>query len=89
MMDGEIVRIERAKNGFTVEMRDPKIDEQNRKRRNGKDDEEVDIEHRSPFVSYVFESVEAVLAFLGENLEKAMPLDEFETSFKEAVKEDE
>ena len=82
MMDGEIVRIERAKNGFTVEMRDPKIDEQNRKR---DEDDGPEEGFRSPFVSYVFESVEAVLAFLGENLEKAMPLDEFETSFKEAV----
>jgi len=82
-MDGDIVRIERAKNGFTVEMRDPKIDEQNRKGEN----EGGSTEYRSPFVSYVFESTEAVLEFLGENLEKAMPLDEFETSFEEASKE--
>lgn len=88
MMDGQIVRIERAHNGFTVEMRDPKIDEQNRKRNNDDGSAGVDVEHRSPFVSYVFESVGAVLAFLEGNLEKAMPLDEFETSFEEAIEED-
>lgn len=85
MMDGEIVRIERAQNGFQVEMRDPEIDRKNREREDG-DGREVDG-YRSPFVSYVFEDIEAVLAFLGENLDKAMPLDEFETSFNEASKE--
>lgn len=81
-MDGQVVRIERAKNGFTVEMRDPEIEKRNRER-----DEKEDgpVGYESPFVSFVFESTEAVLEFLGKNLEKAMPLDEFDTSFEEAA----
>lgn len=81
-MAGEIIRIERAKNGFTINMRDPKIDKKNRAR---KDDEEP---YQSPFVSFVFGTVDEVVAFLRENIDKVMPLDEFETSFKEAVKGD-
>jgi len=80
-MDGQVVRIERAKNGFTVEMRDPAIEKRNRER----DEEDGPGGYESPFVSFVFESTEAVLEFLGENLEKAMPLDEFDTSFEEAA----
>jgi hypothetical protein len=85
MMEDEIVRIARAQNGFTVEMRDPAIVKRNREA--SRSDDEVGMEPRSPFVSFVFESAAEVQAFIGENLETALPLDEFETSFKEAVEE--
>lgn len=81
-MDRPIVKIERAKNGYEVEMCDPKIKEKNESQKG------VGSEYRDPYVSFVFKTVDEVMAFLEENLEKAVPMDDFETSFNEAVKED-
>lgn len=82
-MDGEYCcRIERAKNGFEIEMTDPAIVEQNRKRDMKGD---YRMPYKSPRVSYVFKSVKEVLAFLEKNLETALPLDEYNSAFDEAV----
>jgi hypothetical protein len=80
-------RIERAANGFTVEMKDPKIVAQNNKRA-GKSGEVTGI-WKDPNVEYVFKNVEEVLAFLGKALPTAMPLDEYETTFSKALTETE
>lgn len=76
-MPRPLARIERAENGFEVEMCDPKL-----KEKNGEDGPYVD-----PYVSFVFNSVEEVVEFLTKNLDKAVPMDEYETSFDSAVKE--
>jgi hypothetical protein len=82
-MSDYVCKIERLENGFEVEIRDPKIAEQNMK--SSKNGPSV---WKDPNVSYAFKNVKEVLDFLGKNLEKALPMDEYESSFKEASKED-
>jgi hypothetical protein len=79
-------RIERAANGYTVEMKDPKIVEQNSKR-----DAKGSMpgSWKDPNVEYVFKTVEEVLAFLGKALPTALPLDEYESTFSQALAETE
>jgi hypothetical protein len=82
-MDGNTIRIMRHKNGFEIEMRDPKIDEQNRKAKGGR--------WQNPEVSYVFKTFKELQDFLTANLEKALPVpkpDEYATSFAEAATEE-
>lgn len=70
-------RIERAKNGYTVEMRDPKIvAENNRPKKSGEPSA-----WRDPNVEYVFKDIDGVLKFLKANLDKALPMDEFSSTF--------
>jgi hypothetical protein len=85
-MSEYVCKIERAKNGFTVEIRDPAIAEANQKR----DTKGSMVSPwKDPNVEYVFANVEQVLAFLGKNLDKALPMDEYENSFDEAMAETE
>lgn len=77
-MDG--ICICKESNGFTVEMQDPDIQKQNQK---GKGP------WRNPKRTYVFKSSEEVLAFLKANLDKALPDDEYESAFDEALESDE
>lgn len=70
-------RIERAKNGYTVEMTDPKIVAENNKPSKGNEPRMW----RSSRIEYVFEDIEDVLKFLRTNLDKALPLDEFSSTF--------
>ena len=74
-------RIERMRNGYEVELKDPDIVKANAKPgKNGL--------YRDPYVSYVFTDIEGVLKFLKANLEKALPDDEYESAFDEAVKDE-
>ena len=72
-------RIERLKNGYEVELKDPKLVKANR----------GPGAYRDPMVSYAFNTVEDVLKFLKKNLDKALPDDEFSSSFDEAATEKE
>lgn len=74
-----VAKIEKMKNGYEVEMKDPEIVKANMKPSKGASP------WRDPNVSYVFKTVEEVLAFLKTNLEKAIPEDDFESSFDEAA----
>ena len=65
-------RIERATNGYTVNLQDPKIREANGKS-GGK--------YKDPNCEYVFEKIEDVLTFLKKNLDKALVADSYSTSF--------
>lgn len=76
------VKIEKAQNGYEVEVTDPKIVAANRK-------DDMKGPWRDPCVSYVFKTVDEVLEFLKKNLDKALPADEFTTSFDAAVGEEE
>lgn len=76
-MDG--VRIERAANGFTVSMTDPKIEAANRKR-SAKGN--YDQPYLDPRKEYVFTDLKAVMAFLTANLEKALPKDDYDSAFE-------
>lgn len=77
-MDGEI-RIERATNGFTLRMRDPKIAESNQKDKGP---------WKDPNVMMVFEDTEKLMAFLEKNIDAALPKNTFSTAFDEAVEDD-
>jgi len=74
------VYIERKQNGYEVEIHDPKIVEQNR-------DPSSKRPWRDPKRSYVFKSVKEVLDFLNKNLDKALPMDEYSSSFDKAAGE--
>lgn len=74
-----VCRIKRLANGYEVEITDPKIVEQNRKSKG---------DWKSPEISYAFKTVDEVLAFLKANLAKAMPMDDYESSFDMAAKEE-
>lgn len=77
------VRIERLKNGFEVEMRDPEIVKAN----NAPSKNNAPRPWKDPNVGYVFKTVDEVLAFLKKNLDKALPEDEFDSSFDAATEE--
>lgn len=78
------VRIERLANGWSVRMTDPKIVEANNKRSTKGGDY---APYRDPEVTFAFDDAKGVLAFLNANLEKALPTDEFDTSFAKALGE--
>lgn len=74
-MSDHCCRIERAANGYEVEITDPKIVKANRERKDGMGG------WRSPTVTFVFEDIEGVLTFLKDNLDKALVQDDFSTTF--------
>lgn len=80
-MDG-CVRIERASNGYTVCVTDPKIVAANRKRDSSKGDY---TPYKNPQREYIFDDIKKVLSFLEKNLNKALPVDDYTSSFDEAV----
>ena len=73
------VKIERAVNGYEVCLTDPKIAAENAKP-NGK--------WRDPEREFVFDDIEGVLDFLEKNLDKALPMDDYESSFDMAANEE-
>ena len=77
------VRIERAANGYTVEMKDPKIVAENNK----KSDKMEPTVWKDPCKEYVFSDFKSMMMFLEKNLDKALPMDEYDSSFETAVKE--
>lgn len=72
------VRIERAANGYTVSADDPKIVAANKKRDNSKGPYEP---YQDPSKEYVFKTMKEVTTFLEKNLDKALPADEYSSSF--------
>lgn len=73
-------KIKRLANGYEIQLRDPEIVKANRESKPSKP-------WRDPEVGYVFKTIGEVTAFLTKNLEKALPLDEYSTSFDVAAKE--
>lgn len=73
-----VIRIERLANGYEVEITDPAIVKANQSRQGSKP-------WRNPKINYAFKTVEEVLAFLSKNLEKALPMDDYSTSFDAAA----
>ena len=72
-------RIERATNGYTVCVSDPKIREANAK---------PNSRYKDPSCEYVFKTIEEVLAFLKKNLDKALVSDSYSNTFEVAVAAD-
>lgn len=77
-------RIEKMSNGYEVEIKDPAIVKANAKRDNGKGPY---VPYKEPMRSFVFKTTAEVVAFLTKNLDKAMPDDEFDSTFDAAVAE--
>lgn len=81
MPDG-CVRIERASNGYTVCVTDPKIVEANRKRDSSKGPY---TPYKDPQREYIFDDIKKVLSFIEKNLDKALPKDDYSSSFDAAA----
>ncbi len=73
-----ICRIEKAANGYEVELYDPAIAKANAKK--GK--------WRDPMVCHVFTDLKTMMKFLTENLPNAGPEDEYSSTFDMLSEED-
>ena len=69
-------RIEKAQNGYEVELRDPKIVAQNAKSKGA---------WKDPNISYVFTDMEKMLEFLKNTLPTALQGDEFSSAYDKAL----
>lgn len=78
-MGDSIVRIEKLNNGYEVEIRDQK-----QAAKNGKPGP-----YHDPWCSYAFKTTVEVCKFLEKNLDKAVPADDFSSSFDAAIAADE
>lgn len=76
MSDCRVV-IERVANGYEVEVSEPAS--------SSKKTTDMYVDRRK---EYVFKSIDEVLSFLTKNLDKALPQDEYDSAFDEAVEED-
>jgi hypothetical protein len=74
-----ICRIEKAVNGFEVEMYDPAVAKANAKSKGS---------WKDPMVTHVFNSMDDMLKFIKANLPAAGPEDEYGSSFDAMVKEE-
>ena len=79
------VRIKRLSNGYTVRIRDPKIVKANQKRDSSKG---PFPSYKDPEREFAFADIDKVLAWLKANLDKALPEDDFDSSFEAALVED-
>ena len=70
------VTIEKATNGYTVEMRDPKIVAANRK-----SDLSYKGRWQDPQRTYVFTDMAGLTKFLTDNLDTALKGDDYDSSF--------
>jgi hypothetical protein len=83
MRDCEI-RIERTQNGYLVRMTDPELVKKNEAR----DSKDGCCEPwQDPQVKYSFEDKEGVVKFITENIDKALPVDEYSSAFDKAAKD--
>lgn len=77
------IRIEVLENGYTVEVRDPKIDEENKKPKSNWED---------PWKTYAFSTSAEVKDFVGKHLDTLKPPPdadaEFASSFNAAASDD-
>lgn len=77
------VRIEVLENGYTVEVRDPKVDEENKKPKSNWQD---------PWKTYAFSTAAEVKDFVGKHLDNLKPPPdadmEFASAFNAASKDD-
>lgn len=76
-MGDSCCRIEKLKNGFEVEIRDPEIEKAN----SARDSSKVYKPYKDPWVSYVFKDIDEVMKFLKKALPKCTSGGEFESSF--------
>lgn len=80
------IRIQRHQNGYTVRITDPAIVKANRERDKAAKGETC-APWRDSQVSYAFTTREEVSSFIKANIDKALPVDEFSSTFDKAAKE--
>lgn len=78
------ISIERTQNGFLVRITDPKIVKQNQTRDKSSD---CCAPWQDPQVKYSFEDEKGVIKFITDNIDKALPVDEYSSTFDKAAKE--
>lgn len=72
------IRINRAQNGYTISMTDPKIVAENDKSKGP---------WKDPNVTFICDDIDKGLQFIKENLDKAFPENEFDSTFDKAAKD--
>lgn len=77
------IRIERERDGYEVSVTDPEIVKQNR----ASSSSDGPSEWKDPCVEYSFDTKEQVLAFLEKAMDKALPADEYSSTFDKLAKE--
>lgn len=77
------IRIERLQNGYTVRITDPEIVKKNNKRNESKDG--CCTPWQDPQVTYTFDTKDKVAKFVIENIDKALPEDEYSSTFDKAA----
>lgn len=82
--DGQ-VKIGRAQNGFMISMNDPKIVAANKKRDLSRSNRDTIEPYRDPERVYVFDDIKELTTFIEQNLETALPKDDFSSSFDAAA----
>jgi hypothetical protein len=75
------VSIERVVNGWELEYKDPDIEKENRKPKAGM--------YRNPMKEMVFKTSKEVTDFLTKNLDKLCSVEDYSSSFDEALMENE
>lgn len=80
------IAIKRLQNGYVLRMTDPEIVKENENRARQKDGS-MSGRWRDPEVEFVFDDRDEILKFLNDNIDKALPMDEYSSSFDKAVKE--
>lgn len=77
-MSEYVLRIEKLENGYEVEICDPKIMESNSKPKSS---------YQDPWKGYAFESVEGVVKFVTEHLDKLKPPPDADVQYSQAFDE--
>lgn len=80
------IRIKRDRNGYSVRVTDPKVQEANRKRDTIKSGEPCSP-WQDPEIEYNFTTKEQTLTFITSVIEDALPVDDFSAGFDKAAKE--
>lgn len=79
------IRIKRHQNGYTVYITDPAKVKANQERDRKSDG--ACAPWQDPEVSYAFSTSKEVTDFITENIDKALPVDEYSSTFDKAAKE--
>lgn len=80
------IRIEKTISGYELRLRDPEIVQANKDRdKNASKNGGVYPDWKDPCREFVLKDKKALLAFLDKNIDKALPADDYESSFDAAV----
>lgn len=83
----ECIRIKREANGYEVELNDPKIVEENRKRDAATKGSGPVAPWKNPERSYTFKNKAEVMTFIESVIDIALPKDEYSSTFDKAAAE--